>query len=105
MGDDVEVGQGHVDHALEERRAVDALAFGQDGFQMIAVGGRDGHLLEFAVDRQVVEGDPFDLFRLDDLEQVGPGELRGGLVEEERNGIGQGVAGSLHRHRVNLLAG
>ncbi len=35
-GHDVEVGQGRVDHALEQRRSVDPLALGQDG---IGLGG------------------------------------------------------------------
>ena len=105
LGDDVEVREGHVDHALEERRAVDALAFGQDGLEVVAVGRGDGQLLELAVDGQVVEGDPLDALRLDDLEQVGPGEVGGRLVEQERQRVGQGVTGALRRHLVTLLYG
>ena len=70
-----------------------------------AVGHRERELFELAVDGQVMEGDALDLFRLDDLEEIRPGEVRGRLVEEEGQGVGQGVSGSLHRHDVGLLVG
>ena len=60
---------------------------------LAAVGHRDLELLELAVEAGVVEGDALDLLRLDDLEEIGPGEVRGRLVEEEGQGVGQGVMG------------
>jgi len=70
---------------------------------VVAVVDGDGQLLELAVDRRVVEGDALDSPGFDDLEHVGPGEVGGRLVEDERQGIGQGVSGSFRRHRVILL--
>ena len=47
-------------------------------------GGGDGkdELLELAVAGRVMEGDPLDAHFRDDLEEVRPAEIGGGLVEE-----------------------
>ncbi len=103
LGHDIEVGNGHVHHALEEGRTVDPLPFGQDGFELEAVRDGDAELLELAVEGDVMEGDALDLLRLDDLEAVGPGEVVGGLIEQKGQGIGQGVGKDLRRHLISLL--
>jgi len=77
---DIEVGQSHIDHALEERRAVHPLALGQDTFGLVAVRDGDLELLELSVQRCVMEGDALDPFLFDDFEKVTPLKILRRLV-------------------------
>jgi len=53
--DDIEIGLGRVDHALEKGRSVHPLPIGQHGIGLFDGGHRDLQLLQLAVRRRYSE--------------------------------------------------
>ncbi len=96
---DVEVGQAHVHHALEQRGAVHPLAFGQDVFDLGGRGHGQLQFLDLAVQGGVVEGDALDVFVPDDLKKIGPLEALRLFVQQHGQRVGQGVGDVLLGHR------
>ncbi len=86
---DVEVGGGGVHQPLEQGRAVDPLARGQDPLRLLVAGEGELELAQLAVEAGVVEGQALDALLAHHSQHVGAGEVGAVLVENQGQRIGE----------------